>query len=182
MVGDWVAERDAVIRVPESHAIDKSLGIVVGELQGPVFAGVGGFVDARAITRAGAQQVGEVGAKGFHIAEVERLGAGDLGGLPGVSGVHGSQIGAVGTGGPRESVGEHADATKIGCGIGLLNGWILGGKGSGEDRSSEEMKAHAIIVPEVMGLACRICILSQHFREKKERHGACSAGDLLWID
>ena len=84
VVCDRIADGDAVIAIPESHAIEKAFGVFVGELQRPGFAGVGGFVDARLVAGSGAEQVGEVGAEGFYVAEVESFGAGDLGGLPGV--------------------------------------------------------------------------------------------------
>ena len=38
-----IAEGDAVVGVPERHAIEEALGVLVGELQGPGVAGVGGF-------------------------------------------------------------------------------------------------------------------------------------------
>jgi len=152
MAGDGVAERDAVIRVPEGHAIEKSLGISVGKLQVPVLASVGGFVDARTVTRTGAQQIGEVGAKGFDIAKVQRFRARDLSGLPRDSGVHSSKISSVTAAGPPDQVGDHADTAKIGDGVGFLDGGILRDEGGGEETSDQKTQAHAIIVPEVMRL------------------------------
>jgi len=153
MVGDRVAERDTVIRVPEGHAIEKSLGISVGKLQVPVLASVGGFVDARTVTRTGAQQVSEVGAKGFDIAEVQRFRAEDLSALPRDSGVHGSKISSVTAASPRDQVGDHADIAKIGDRVGFLDCRILPEEGGGEETSDQKTQAHAIIVPEVMRLA-----------------------------
>src|SRR5580704_9357269 len=46
---DWISNGDAMVAIPEREAIVKAFGIGVRELQRPVLAGVGGFVDARLI-------------------------------------------------------------------------------------------------------------------------------------
>ena len=140
--------------IPEGHAIKKSFGILVGELQRPGFAGVGGFVNARLLAGSGAQQIREIGAEGFHVAEVESVGAGDLGGLPGISAVGGAEISSVSAAGPRDSVREHADAAQVFRGVGFLD--ALGGE-SGREKKKQK-SAHAMIVPEVADWVCIICL------------------------
>jgi len=148
IIGDRISERDAVIAIPERHAIEKAFGILVGELQSPVFAGVGGFVNARLIAGTSTQQVGEVGAEGFHIAEVERFCARNLRGLPGISSIGGAEIGSVSTAGPGNLVGDGANPAKVFGGVGFLDGRVLGQKGCSKQQEYVAMRAHAMIVPE----------------------------------
>ena len=168
-----------MIVVPERHAIEKAFRIFVGKLQSPVFARVGGFVNARLLAGSGAQQIREVGAEGFHIAEVESVGAGDLGGLPGISAVGGAEISSVSATGPRDSVREHADAAQVFGGVGFLDGGVLGGESGSEKK--KQKSAHAMIVPDVADWVCIICVV-EIFRATRKTHVTCSAGDLLWRD
>ena len=46
IVGNGVAEDDAVSAIPEGDGVEESFGIRAGELELPVLAGVGGVVDA----------------------------------------------------------------------------------------------------------------------------------------
>ena len=46
IVGNGVADDDAVLGIPEGHRVEESFGIGVGELKLPVLSGVGGVVDA----------------------------------------------------------------------------------------------------------------------------------------
>jgi hypothetical protein len=54
VVSDGISHCDAVILIPECHAIEKTFGILVGKLERPALAGVGGFVDAGLIAGSGA--------------------------------------------------------------------------------------------------------------------------------
>ena len=55
-----VADGDAAVGVPEGHAIEEAFRVLIGELQRPGFAGVGGFVDAGLVAGAGCEQIGEI--------------------------------------------------------------------------------------------------------------------------
>ena len=156
-IGDRVAERDAAIAIPERHAIEKAFGIFVGKLQNPVLAGVGGLVDSRLIAGACAQQVRQVGGESFHVAEVERFRTRNLSGLPGISAISRAQIGSVSAAGPGNVVGEHANATKVFGSVGFQNGGALSEQRLGKEQKHAEMKAHAMIVPEVGLWICMVC-------------------------
>ena len=62
-IGNGIADSNAVRGVPERHAIKKTFGIGIGELERPMLAGVGGFVDAGSIARPGSEEVGDLGAE-----------------------------------------------------------------------------------------------------------------------
>ena len=114
-----------MVTVPESHAIEKTFGLMIGELQGPGFAGIRGFVDARLFAGAGAEQVGKISAKGFHVAKVEGFGSWYLGRLPRISVVGAAKIGSMSPACPSNFVGKRADATKVFSSIGFLGCAIL---------------------------------------------------------
>jgi len=111
-VGNGIAKDDAVRGIPEDHGVEEGFGIRSGELRRPVLACVGGVVDAGLVARSGGHQEGFVDGEGYHGAEVECGGARDLRGLPGASSVDGAEIGAVGTGGPGDFLGDSADAAE----------------------------------------------------------------------
>ena len=150
IVRNGIAECDAVIAIPERHAIEKAFGVFVGKLQGPSFARVGGFVDSRLIAGSRAQEVGKIRAEGFHITEIEGFSGRNLGGLPGIPAIGRPEIGSVSTARPGDLVCGRADAAEIfGC-VGFLGAGALPEKGGGEKQEYEEMRSHAMIVPEVM--------------------------------
>jgi len=85
---DRVSNDDAVVEVPEGHAIQEAHRVVVGHLKDPTFTCIGGLVDSRLFAGACTQQVGKVGTEAFDVAEVEGFGSGDLSCNPRVSSVH----------------------------------------------------------------------------------------------
>ena len=98
-IGNWVADGDAVSGVPESHAIEEAFGIGIRELQRPVLAGIGSFVDAGSVCGAGGEKIGDIGIEGLDIAEIEGVRAGNLRCGPRVPAVHGAEISSVRTAG-----------------------------------------------------------------------------------
>ena len=99
-VGDGIAEHDAVSVIPENHRVEERFGIGGGELELPVLAGVVRMVDAGLVAGSRGHEESFVGGEGNNGAEVERFGAGDLGGNPGSAGVGGSEVGPVCPRGP----------------------------------------------------------------------------------
>src|ERR1700674_2289459 len=83
-----VAERDAVFFVPEGKAIVEGLGLVIGELELPVLAGVSRFVNARLLARPNAQNIGGGCTKSLDIAEIKFLRAFNAEFFPVVSAIH----------------------------------------------------------------------------------------------
>src|SRR5262249_14246752 len=73
---DGIAQGDAVFFVPEGQGVEEGGGLGVPELQGPGFAAVRGFVDARSVAGPGTQQVGSALSKGLDVAEIEFCRAG----------------------------------------------------------------------------------------------------------
>lgn len=132
-VGDGIAENDSVVRIPEGDGIEKSLGIGVGELELPVQACVRSVIDAGLIAGAGGHEESFVGGEGDDSAEVERGGTGDLSGSPGAACVDCAEISAVGAACPDDFLGDGADASEVFGGVGILQGWRLGGDGGSEE-------------------------------------------------
>src|SRR5580704_18679095 len=89
--------------VPEDHGIEETFGIVIGELELPVLAGVGGVVDAGLVAGTGGHEEGFVGGEGYYGAEVQSGGVRDLGGYPGAAGVGGAEAGAGRAGAPGDA-------------------------------------------------------------------------------
>jgi len=98
---DGIAQSEAMVAIPERHAVEESFGLRVGELEGPALAGVRGFVDARLIAGAGAEHVSLVGAEGLDIAEIKFLRARHLRGRPMQAGVSGSEVRSMSAAGPN---------------------------------------------------------------------------------
>ena len=84
---DGITERDSVCHVPESKAIVERFGIFVGELKLPDPAAVRGFVDARLLTRANAEDERRVLVEGLDIAKVQGAGPDEVQRLPGSTSV-----------------------------------------------------------------------------------------------
>src|SRR5437868_337709 len=53
---DGIADDDAVLGVPEAHAIEKALGVGIGVKERPADSAVDGFINARERAGAGAQE------------------------------------------------------------------------------------------------------------------------------
>jgi len=138
IVGDGIAEDDAVGGIPESDGVEKGFGIGAGELEVPVLAGVDGVVDAGLVAGSGGHEKSFVGGEGDDAAEIEIGGVGDLGGDPGTAGVGGAEVGAVGTGGPGDLQGDGADAAKIFRGVRGLSLTRGLSQRSGSEKKSEE--------------------------------------------
>ena len=80
--------------------------------------------------------------------------------------------------GPGDPVREYAYAAQVFSRVGFLDG--LGCETGGEKK--KQKSAHAMIVPEVHGRGCTICIVGAIFGATRERHVTGSAGNLLWRD
>src|SRR5206468_2149054 len=106
------------VTIPKCHAIVEAVWLLISKLQGPVLAAVYGLVDARLITGARTQQIGDIGAECFYVAEVETLGTRNLRHSPCVAVRH-AQICAVSSTGPGYLFGDRADATQVLGGVGL---------------------------------------------------------------
>src|SRR6516164_738524 len=115
-----------MIAIPEGEAVVEALRIGVGELKQPVLAGVGGFVDAGLLAGSGSEQVRFIGAEGFDVAEVEFFCAGDLGGNPGLAGVSGAEIRALGATSPYNAGGDGAHAAQVFGGVAVERSDRLG--------------------------------------------------------
>lgn len=111
-VGDGIAEHDAMGGIPEGHRVEEGFRIRGRELKRPVLACVGRVVNARLVAWSGRHQESFVGGESYHGAKVKRQGASNLRGLPGASSIGGAEIGAVGARGPRDFLGDGADAAE----------------------------------------------------------------------
>ncbi len=112
--------------VPEGHGVEEAFWFRVSELELPVLSGVGGVVDAGLVAGAGGHEEGFVGGEGYDGAEIERLGAGDLRGLPELA-IGRAEVCAVGAGGPGDSFRDGADAAEAFSGLGGKDlRWRLG--------------------------------------------------------
>jgi len=121
------------------ESIPEACGIWIGEEEGPGLAAVGGFVEAGLVAGAGGHDDGGVGVEGLDAAEVEVLGVGwDGAALPEVAGVFGAEDGAVGAGGPGDTLADVVDAAEVGGGGGLDGPLGLKGEGCGCGESEEE--------------------------------------------
>ena len=130
--GMGVAKNDAMRWIPENHGVEKSFGIAVGELQLPVLARIGGVVDAGLVAGPGRHQESFVGVEGDYGAEVQRGGAGDLGGNPGFTAIHGAQISTVCAAGPGDFSRDGAHPAQTLGGVGDLDLETLRNRGSGD--------------------------------------------------
>ena len=97
---DGVAEENAVLVVPESHAIVEAGRSFILQLECPVSASIIRFVDARRGAGTRGQQVSFVLVEGFDVAKVKRFGAGDDGGSPSLSAIDGAKKSALRAAGP----------------------------------------------------------------------------------
>ena len=100
---DGVAEENAVLVVPERHAVVEAGRSFILQLECPMSAGVVRFVDARCGTRTRGQQVGLVFVEGFDVAEVKRFGAGDDSRSPSLSAIDGAKESALRAAGPCDA-------------------------------------------------------------------------------
>src|SRR3954447_6809080 len=94
-----------MIAIPKSHAIKKSLGVVIGELHSPVPAAIGGFVNTRLFARTRRQQVREIRAECLDVAKVKAVRAWNLCRIPGFSSIDGAHITAVSPTRPNDFCG-----------------------------------------------------------------------------
>src|SRR4029079_6595840 len=100
---DGVAEENAVLVVPEGHAIVEAGRSFVLELECPVSASVIRFVNARRGAETRGQQVSLVLVEGFDVAEVKRFGAGDDSRSPSLSAIDGAKESALRAAGPCDA-------------------------------------------------------------------------------
>lgn len=98
--------------VPEHHGIKKTFGVLVGELQRPVPARVGGVVDAGLVAGAGRHEERFFGGEGDNRAEVETFSAGNLLGDPNAA-VGGAKVSAVGARSPCNFFRDGAYAAQV---------------------------------------------------------------------
>src|SRR5690348_6802539 len=114
---DRISDGHAVSLIPKRRAIQKTLRVLVGELQRPVLSGISRFVNTRQFSWPGTEKVGDIGAEGLNIAEVELLRADNLRRLPGVSVIETTEVSSMGTTGPNDALGSGTDAPQILRGI-----------------------------------------------------------------
>ena len=76
IVGDGIAEDDAVGGVPEGDGVEEGFGIAAGELELPVLASVGGVVDAGLVAGSGGHEKGFVSGKGDKATKIQVRGVG----------------------------------------------------------------------------------------------------------
>jgi len=150
VVGNRVAEYDAVLRIPECHRVEKSLGIVVRKLELPVLACVGGVVDAGLVARSRGHEKRFIGGKRDDGAEIEGDGVGDLARSPGAAAVGGSQITSVGAAGPGDLIGYGANSAEaFGC-VGNLQPGLRLSPSHRSGKNEQERPAHVEIVAEIL--------------------------------
>ena len=114
MIRDRVADGDTVIAIPESHAIKKALGIFVGELQIPVFAAVGGLVNARLIALGPAlSRYARSALKASTSRKFPEISApGTCAACQDFSAIGCPQIGSVSAAGPGDVVGQYTSTPR----------------------------------------------------------------------
>src|SRR5215472_8478707 len=117
VVRNRVAQHDAVFRIPESHRVEESPGIVVLELKLPVEAAIAGVINAGLIPGTRRHQESFVGRKGDDGAEVKVAGFGNLTGRPTAASVERAEIGAVRAAGPRGLARDRAYSAKTFRGV-----------------------------------------------------------------
>src|SRR6202451_14819 len=90
-----IAQNDAVRGIPERHRVKKYLGIAVGELQGPVLAGISSVINTRLLSRPSGHQKSFVRGERNHSAKIESLGTWNDRGRPMSARIRGAEICAV---------------------------------------------------------------------------------------
>lgn len=117
---DRVAEENRVGWIPEGEVVEEAFFVGIGEEQGPMGAGVGGFIDARFCAVAAAEEIGGIGVKGFDVAEIERLRASNGTTLPVFAAVGCSEESAFGAAGPDDLRRYDVQASQARRCVGLL--------------------------------------------------------------
>src|SRR3954451_17501939 len=122
-----------MIAIPKSHAIKKSLGVVIIELHSPVPAAIGGFINTRLFARTRRKQVGEIRAECLDVAKVKDVSAWNICRIPGFSSIDGAHISAVSSTGPDDLCGGNTQSSQVLSGVrdledGLLRQAIATGK------------------------------------------------------
>src|SRR6185369_1657037 len=85
-----VGHRNAIFVIPAGDGIEERFFVGILELELPVLAAVGSFVDAGRFSVANAEDIGSVGVKGFDVAEIELFGTRNGDDVPGLTAVDGA--------------------------------------------------------------------------------------------
>jgi hypothetical protein len=148
IVGNGVADDDAVFGIPECHGIEESFGIGVGELQLPVLSAVGGVVDAGLVAGTGGHQKSLVGGEGNDRAEIEVGSIRNLGRFPRTSVIQGAKISAVGAAGPCDVARHGGDPAEVFGRVRDLDARAGLGNGA-RGKEKQEQRTHEGIVAEI---------------------------------
>src|ERR1043166_1589393 len=98
-----------MIRVPESHRVEKSFRVLVAKLQRPTRSRISSFVNARSGSVADAQNISNTFVNRVDIAKVHHVRRHRYF-LPSRAAVIGTQDSAAGTAGPRDTFVDRAHA------------------------------------------------------------------------
>ena len=116
-----VGHRNAIFVIPAGDGIEERFFVGILELELPVLAAVGSFVDAGRLAVADAEDVGGVGVKGLDVAEVEFLGAGNGDDVPGLTAVDSADDGPAGSARPNDLFVNDRKSAKAGSGVDVLS-------------------------------------------------------------
>ena|ERR1035438_5451916 len=99
----WISQHDAMPRIPKRQRIKEPFRIGIGELQCPVRAAIGCFVDTRFVSLAAANEISSSRVQRMHSTKIKLLGAGNCARSPGYAAIRRFQIRATGSAGPDNS-------------------------------------------------------------------------------
>ena len=116
----WVADHDAVRRVPEGHAIEEPLWVLLGVFKQPVLARIRRLIDARLVALSDRQQVSGLAVDGVHVAEVELLGPDDRPSLPRLATVFGTNECPARPADPNDVTADDAQSVQASVGVRFL--------------------------------------------------------------